>query len=371
MAGKKLLVADDSLTIQKVIKLALSNEGYTIQAVSDGNDAMEQISVFRPDVVLIDVSLPSQSAFEIKRTINEHPDLQDVKFVLMSSAFEKVDEPQAEEVGFHGRLTKPFDPAHLRQVLQHVLTGSTAPDTGPTPPPRTMPPLPSDEDEHMRPDATREIRRPFDLQRNAPAKETKPETKEETKEIRRPPQPIFLEDSPAEEKISLSPPDLSHLDSSFSPPPHDSLWEESQGPPAPPAIGGEEELESSYSSSQPGNENFGSLDFKSEDNDIKQLTESTIRMSGLGEFEWKVNEPNLKPIPNFADDGGSSFQVAPPAHVPTHPNAQTSTPTNFDEQVKRQMEETIEKLIQRMLPEVAERMIKEEIHRLLSNPPGS
>ena len=57
MSGKKLLVADDSLTIQKVIRLALSNEGYEIQAVSDGNDAIQQISLFRPDVILIDISL--------------------------------------------------------------------------------------------------------------------------------------------------------------------------------------------------------------------------------------------------------------------------------------------------------------------------
>src|SRR5213595_498171 len=66
MPGKKLLVADDSLTIQKVIRLALSNEGYEIQAVSDGNDAIQQISLFRPDVVLIDVSLPGKTAFEVK-----------------------------------------------------------------------------------------------------------------------------------------------------------------------------------------------------------------------------------------------------------------------------------------------------------------
>src|SRR5680860_942628 len=100
MAGKKLLVADDSLTIQKVIRLALSNEGYDIQTVSEGNDAIQQISVFRPDILLIDVSLPGKSAFEVKRAVNQLPDLHDVRFVLMSSAFETVDEPQVEEVQF-------------------------------------------------------------------------------------------------------------------------------------------------------------------------------------------------------------------------------------------------------------------------------
>src|ERR1041385_6759705 len=100
MLGKKLLVADDSLTIQKVIRLALSNEGYEIQAVSDGNDAVQQISLFRPDIILIDVSLPGKTALEVKREVNQHEDLEEVRFVLMSSAFEKVDEPAIQQVKF-------------------------------------------------------------------------------------------------------------------------------------------------------------------------------------------------------------------------------------------------------------------------------
>ncbi len=117
-----MLVADDSLTIQKVIRLALSNEGYDIQAVSDGNEALQQIAVFRPDVVLIDISLPGKSAFEIKKNFNEQPEPKKTRFILMSSAFEKVDETQAGELGFQGRLTKPFDPAHLRSILAQALS---------------------------------------------------------------------------------------------------------------------------------------------------------------------------------------------------------------------------------------------------------
>src|SRR4051794_16101710 len=133
MPGKKLLVADDSLTIQKVIRLALSNEGYEIQTVSDGDDAVQQISLFRPDIVLIDVSLPGQSAFEVKRAVNAIEDLKDVRFVLMSSAFERIDEKQLASLVFEGRLTKPFDPAHLRQVLSGVLTKTPSGSTGLTP----------------------------------------------------------------------------------------------------------------------------------------------------------------------------------------------------------------------------------------------
>jgi CheY-like chemotaxis protein len=138
MNGKKLLVADDSLTIQKVIRLALASDGYEIQTVSDGNEALQQLSLFRPDLVLIDVALPGQTAFDVRRWASKQADLADVRFVLLSSAFEEVDEAQYQALGFAGRLTKPFDPAHLRQVLGSVL-GTEAPPTAPGPTPPTPP----------------------------------------------------------------------------------------------------------------------------------------------------------------------------------------------------------------------------------------
>lgn len=128
MAGKKILLADDSMTIQKVIRLALSNEGYEIQAVSDGNEALQQIALFRPDVVLLDISLPGKGAFEIKQAIDSQSMFGGgPKFVLMSSAFERVDEAKEREARFNGRLTKPFDPAHLRQLLTELTGGNRPP----------------------------------------------------------------------------------------------------------------------------------------------------------------------------------------------------------------------------------------------------
>ena len=123
--GKKLLVADDSITIQKVIKLALSSEGYEILAVSGGKDVMQTAEQERPDVILIDVSLPGKDAYEIKRMVNSTPALSGIRFVLMYSAFEKVDEHQAVEVGFDARLIKPFDPSNLRKIIAGLVGASS------------------------------------------------------------------------------------------------------------------------------------------------------------------------------------------------------------------------------------------------------
>ena len=102
--AKKILVADDSLTIQKVIRLALSGDGYEIQTVSDGKEALEQASLFRPDIFIIDVSLPVFDAYQVREQLLNKPDLKNIPVILMSSAFEKVDEARSKNLGFSGHL---------------------------------------------------------------------------------------------------------------------------------------------------------------------------------------------------------------------------------------------------------------------------
>jgi CheY-like chemotaxis protein len=121
--GKKVLVADDSITIQKVIRLALSTDEYDVLAVSDGNEAIKAIEQELPDVVLLDVSLPFFNAFQVKKEIDlklkESAAL--IKFVLLTSAFENCEEEEFKKEGFVAKLTKPFDPSSLRQVLNQAL----------------------------------------------------------------------------------------------------------------------------------------------------------------------------------------------------------------------------------------------------------
>lgn len=126
--AKKILVADDSLTIQKVIRLALSGDGYEIQTVSDGKEALEQASLFRPDIFIIDVSLPVFDAYQVREKLLNKPDLKNIPVILMSSAFEKVDEERSRKLDFAGHLVKPFDPSHLRSILLSVANYSSVND---------------------------------------------------------------------------------------------------------------------------------------------------------------------------------------------------------------------------------------------------
>ena len=72
MSKPKLLLADDSATIQKVVNLTFEDEGIEVIGFSDGDTAMERFSAVHPDIVLADVNMPGLSGYQICETIREH-----------------------------------------------------------------------------------------------------------------------------------------------------------------------------------------------------------------------------------------------------------------------------------------------------------
>ncbi len=117
----KIFVADDSVTIQKIVSLAFSGEDVVIQAVSDGNAALDALQSFKPDIVLADVFMPGCNGYEVCARIKEDPALSHVPVVLLVGTFEPFDEAEASRVQCDASLTKPFDTSELIQTV-HGLT---------------------------------------------------------------------------------------------------------------------------------------------------------------------------------------------------------------------------------------------------------
>jgi CheY-like chemotaxis protein len=118
----KLFVADDSVTIQKIVGLAFSGDDVSIQAVSTGDSALDEIRAFRPDIVLVDVFMPGCNGYEVCSLIKEDPGLAGIPVVLLVGTFEPFDESEASRVKCNGYLTKPFDTSELVQLV-HKLAG--------------------------------------------------------------------------------------------------------------------------------------------------------------------------------------------------------------------------------------------------------
>lgn len=118
MSTRKLLLADDSITIQKVVNLTFADEGIEVVSVSDGDSAMEKLTEFAPDLVMADVNMPGLNGYEICEKIKQGDSFQKVPVILLVGSFEPFDEEKARRVGADDFLTKPFQ--SIRQLVTKV-----------------------------------------------------------------------------------------------------------------------------------------------------------------------------------------------------------------------------------------------------------
>jgi len=116
--GYKILLADDSVTVQKIITLTFSDEGVDVVTVNNGDEAISSLQYLRPALVMADVSIPGKNGYEICDYIKKHPDLKNTPVILLVPAFEPFDEKRAASVGADHHLTKPFQ--SIRTLISTV-----------------------------------------------------------------------------------------------------------------------------------------------------------------------------------------------------------------------------------------------------------
>ena len=118
LAGRKLLLADDSITIQKVVELTFADEGVTVLSVGNGHDAVGRLAEFVPDIVLADVFMPSLNGYEVCEYVKQNASLKHIPVMLLVGSFEPFDEAEARRVGADDILTKPFQ--SIRRLIDKV-----------------------------------------------------------------------------------------------------------------------------------------------------------------------------------------------------------------------------------------------------------
>jgi len=118
LAGRKLLLADDSLAVQKVIDLTFTDEGMQVTTVSDGQRALEQLEQVAPDVVLADVFMPGMGGYELCELIKQSERFGNIPVMLLVGSFEPFDEAEARRAGADDVVTKPFQ--SIRELISRV-----------------------------------------------------------------------------------------------------------------------------------------------------------------------------------------------------------------------------------------------------------
>ena len=85
---KKILVADNSVTIQKIVAMAFENEDAVVEGVSKGKDAFDRMETFKPNIVLADVDMQDLTGFDLSKKIKSNPKFNATKILLLASDFE-------------------------------------------------------------------------------------------------------------------------------------------------------------------------------------------------------------------------------------------------------------------------------------------
>src|SRR6266851_3389061 len=128
--GKKILLADDSITIQKVIELTFSDEDFEVVTVGNGRLAVEKVQDVRPDLVLCDIIMPEKDGYEVCDFIKKTPSLAHIPVLLLTGAFEPFDQD----------LAKPFEPQTLIAKVKDLLSQAGTRTVAPTRPAAAPPP---------------------------------------------------------------------------------------------------------------------------------------------------------------------------------------------------------------------------------------
>ncbi len=118
---KRILLADDSVTIQKVVELTLADEDFDITMVSDGASALQKAEEIQPDLILADIVMPELNGYELCGKIHQHPSLSHVPVLLLCSTFETFDQERGTLVGADDHIIKPFESEELIRKIRTCL----------------------------------------------------------------------------------------------------------------------------------------------------------------------------------------------------------------------------------------------------------
>jgi CheY-like chemotaxis protein len=114
---KTVLGVDDSPTIRKLVVMTLENAYYNVVTAEDGMQAMQKLESVTPDIVLLDISMPMMSGYEVCSSIRKNPKLAHIPVIMLTGKEGNLEKDMARQAGATAYLTKPFNPDQLLEVV--------------------------------------------------------------------------------------------------------------------------------------------------------------------------------------------------------------------------------------------------------------
>lgn len=119
--AKKVLIVDDEPNIVAALEYLLQRSGYEVRAAANGEEALQQVQAFVPDLVLLDVMMPRRSGFDVCQHIRERPEWSRIKILMLSALGREADVSKGLSLGADAYVTKPFSNAELVERIRALL----------------------------------------------------------------------------------------------------------------------------------------------------------------------------------------------------------------------------------------------------------
>jgi twitching motility two-component system response regulator PilG len=119
--GRKILIVDDSPTVCKIVSITLKKRGYDVQSAGDGVEAMALVASNKPDLILLDITMPRMDGYQLCKLIKGYPETKAIPVIMLSGKDGFFDRVRGKLVGCSDYITKPFDPEMLVATVDRFL----------------------------------------------------------------------------------------------------------------------------------------------------------------------------------------------------------------------------------------------------------
>jgi DNA-binding response OmpR family regulator len=119
---KKILVADNSITIQKIVAMAFEHEEVVVEGICKGKDALDKMKTFKPDIVLADIDMEDLTGFELSKKIKNDPTFNSTKVLLLASDLESFNINLFDSSGADDHISKPFKSEDIIKKVNDLLS---------------------------------------------------------------------------------------------------------------------------------------------------------------------------------------------------------------------------------------------------------
>lgn len=124
MSAGRVLIVDDEPQLRRIMRATLTGAGYEVEDAPNGEQALERLREFRPDLVLLDINMPVMNGLDFIKKVKELGTYEHIPIIISSTEGKEEDTKRGIALGARGYVTKPVQPSELHSLFEALLPAS-------------------------------------------------------------------------------------------------------------------------------------------------------------------------------------------------------------------------------------------------------